>query len=425
MFEEKYSWTDDGVVRSVVIDNYVHESLIQIKKSDCNPALAWWQAYFRGTRSLSCSIGHKREVRIIDLFSGCGGLGLGVLEGLSAAGFTPKVDIAVDVDGEGLRVYEHNLKPTTAIHGSVATLVDFQVFSQGASAELAYEPEILHPQFESLRGKIDLICGGPPCQGHSNLNNYSRREDPRNLLYLSVPAIAIGLKVPSVIIENVPEVTSDKSGVVETAIAVLKSAGYTVTSHVIHSSALGCAQTRRRYFLVASTNPGLQPLQNVVQALSKPQVDLRWAIGDLLEVMPDSIMNTVPVLSPENQRRIDFLFDSDLYELPNENRPDCHKDGHTYGSVYGRLRWDKPAQTVTTGFLTPGRGRYIHPIKRRVLTPHEAARIQGFPDSFAFCLPDQPEPSRVKLTKWIGDAVPTVMGYAAALCAATAMVKDT
>ena len=61
---------------------------------------------------------------------------------------------------------------------------------------------------------------------------------------------------------------------------------------------------------------------------------------------------------------------------------------------------------------------------RRVLTPHEAARIQAFPDSFQFVLPNTPVPSRTKLTKWIGDAVPSVMGYAAALCAATSMFVD-
>lgn len=423
MFEERYGWEDVGLVRSVVIDGYEHKSYIDVQDIGGNPALDWWQAYLRGIKSNSISPGHGESARIIDLFSGCGGLGLGVMEGLTAAGFNPTIEVAVDVDGEGLLVYQHNLNPTSIIHGSVASLVDFQVFGQGEASELAYEPEIINPVLEPLKGQIDLICAGPPCQGHSNLNNHSRREDPRNLLYLSVPAIAVGLGVPNIIIENVPEVTNDKQGVVQSAISVLQSAGYKVTSHVIHASSLGCAQTRRRYFLVASKKTGLQELATVVNAISKPNVDLNWAIGDLLEVDSRSVMNTVPAFSTENQKRIDFLFDEDLYELPNEIRPDCHKDGHTYGSVYGRLRWDKPSQTITTGFLTPGRGRHIHPLKRRVLTPHEAARVQAFPDSFTFCLPNQPEPSRTKLTKWIGDAVPSVMGYAAALCAATAMVK--
>jgi hypothetical protein len=78
-------------------------------------------------------------------------------------------------------------------------------------------------------------------------------------------------------------------------------------------------------------------------------------------------------------RRVDFLFDHDLFDLPDTERPDCHKNGTTYTAVYGRMHWDRPSQTITTGIGTPGQGRYIHSLRRRVITPHEAARLQGFP----------------------------------------------
>jgi DNA (cytosine-5)-methyltransferase 1 len=119
-------------------------------------------------------------------------------------------------------------------------------------------------------------------------------------------------------------------------------------------------------------------------------------------------------LSEDNRSRIEYLFKHKLHELPNQERPDCHKDGHTYPSVYGRMYANKPAQTITTGFLTPGRGRYIHPFMPRVITPREAARIQAFPDSFQFVV-NGCEPARNALTKWIGDAVPPLLGYAATL----------
>ena len=143
---------------------------------------------------------------------------------------------------------------------------------------------------------------------------------------------------------------------------------------------------------------------------------LKETIGDLETRDTEDLMDQVPQLSAENQDRINYLFEHDLFDLPNQVRPDCHKNGHTYPSVYGRLSWDKPSQTITTGFLTPGRGRYIHPSKRRVLTPREAARIQGFPDWFDFVGQGEP-PSRTSLSKWIGDAVPTPLGYAAVLTA--------
>ena len=131
---------------------------------------------------------------------------------------------------------------------------------------------------------------------------------------------------------------------------------------------------------------------------------------------PD-LFNSVPQLSADNQRRIKWLFDNDEFDLPNHQRPECHQNGHSYPANYGRLSWDRPAPTITTGFLTPGRGRFIHPIEPRVLSPHEAARIQGFPDWFDFCAPSGKSLSRSNLTKWIGDAVPSVLGAAAVVAA--------
>lgn len=420
MLEEIYEINGPTATRTIRINDHSFSTTIAADSEITDPALSWWRSYFRGNHPKPTKpLLHK--VRMIDLFSGCGGLALGVTEGLRALGLTPEIEVAADVDQEGLEVYAHNLKPKRLFHGSVTSLVDFQVFGQGEEAELAYPPTLLDPDLEDSIGKIQILCAGPPCQGHSNLNNHSRREDPRNLLYLSVPALAIAMNIPVVIIENVPEVTSDKFNVVGVAIAILKSEGYHVTSGVIHSSSLGCAQTRRRFFLIASKLGTPLELTDVLKTIARPQVDLKWAIHDLINVPANGIMNTTPVMSSENQKRIDFLFDTEEFDLPNSVRPDCHKDGHTYGSVYGRLSWEKPSQTITTGFLTPGRGRYIHPEKRRVLTPHEAARIQAFPDTFEFVLPNAQPPSRTKLTKWIGDAVPSVMGYAAALCAATTM----
>ena len=128
-------------------------------------------------------------------------------------------------------------------------------------------------------------------------------------------------------------------------------------------------------------------------------------------------MNGVAEMSKLNQERIDWLFDNDAYELPNHIRPVCHQDGHTYPSVYGRMSWEKPAPTLTTGYVSPGRGRFIHPRERRVLTPREAARLQGFPNWFNFMpYPDNPS-KRGQLAKWVGDAVPSILGYVAGLSA--------
>src|SRR5713101_8205724 len=107
-----------------------------------------------------------------------------------------------------------------------------------------------------------------------------------------------------------------------------------------------------------------------------------------------------------NARRIDYLFENKLYDLPNLKRPDCHKDGnHSYKSVYGRLRWNMPSQTITTGFGCMGQGRYVHPQLRRTITAHEAARLQTFPDWFDF----GKKTSRSTLAEVVGNAVPPLL----------------
>ncbi len=116
-----------------------------------------------------------------------------------------------------------------------------------------------------------------------------------------------------------------------------------------------------------------------------PDRTVRWAIGDLNSTRDHGIYDTPSLTSAENAKRIHFLFENGLYDLPNARRPACHKDGnHSYVSMYGRLRWTLPAQTITTGFGSMGQGRFVHPGRRRTLTPHEAARLQTFPDWFQF-----------------------------------------
>ena len=127
---------------------------------------------------------------------------------------------------------------------------------------------------------------------------------------------------------------------------------------------------------------------------------------------PDMIAETQ--LSTENKLRIDHLFDNECYDLPHEVRPECHKEGHTYPSVYGRLRPDQPSGTLTSGFLSPGRGRYVHPSERRGLNLRDGARLQSFPDQYVF-----PEHrGRTIIARLIGDAVPPLMSFAFGRCVA-------
>lgn len=414
-FSEEFRKTRSGITRVVTAGSLRGLSRIECKTaSDVALAHQWWAQQLRGTPT---ETELRPEVRTVDFFCGSGGLSLGASRAIEACGLSHVPLAAVDVDTEALTVYKQNFRPEAVLATNAASVVDYHVYGRGRDSELAYPPELIDGRLEALVGKVDLMLAGPPCQGHSNLNNHTRRSDPRNMLYVSVAATGLALRARALVIENVPDVLADKTNVVASATSILEAAGYLVSTAVLSATELGGAQSRKRHFLVATKGPGEHvPVGEVAEKLRQPPMTLREVIGDLEGAPHRSFMDDAPALSPENRARIDFLFDHNIFDLPDEQRPLCHRNGHTYPSVYGRLSWDRPSQTITTGFTTPGRGRYIHPSQRRVLTAREAARIQGFPDTYDFSLGGL-APSKKALTKWIGDAVPSWLGYAATLSA--------
>lgn len=372
----------------------------------------WWHAYLQGATPRGAQT--RGTLRVADLFSGPGGLSLGVSLAGQALGYKVRTVLAADVDQGALEVHQANHDTETLYNGSVKDLVDFRVVGRHADAKFAYTPEPLGNLSDGFADRVDVLVAGPPCQGHSSLNNHSRGRDPRNRLFLTVPALGIAWNVPTIIIENVPAVVRDSEGVVQSAERLLRDAGYQVSTCVLHAHKLGWPQTRRRFFMVASLLPVIDLFQ-VAESMAHEPRPVSWALQDLLEIpASDSLWDGTPTLSRENEERIRHLFDEGEYDLPLHKRPESHRQGTTYTSVYGRMKWDQPSGTITTGFMTPGRGRFIHPLKPRVLTPHEAARLQGFPDTYNF-FPGSTR--RQDLGKWIGDAVPTILGFAAGLSA--------
>jgi DNA (cytosine-5)-methyltransferase 1 len=264
----------------------------------------------------------------------------------------------------------------------------------------------------------DILIAGPPCQGHSNLNNHSRRRDPRNDHFVTAVAFGIALGARAILIENVPTVQNAHGDVVRVAETLLRNAGYDVSSAVLRAERLGAAQARQRFFMLAAPpmadGNGVEWLRRFAAAREASPQPVTWAIGDLVDLKADCVFDSSPKPSETNRRRIAWLLENDAHDLPPEERPDCHRNGTSYTAVYGRMHHDRPAPTITTGFGAPGQGRFVHPDRPRLITPHEAARIQGFPDWFNFG-PDGLPYTRKSLAKWIGDAVPTILGFTAAL----------
>jgi DNA (cytosine-5)-methyltransferase 1 len=341
-----------------------------------------------------------QELKIVDLFAGCGGLSLGTIIASSRLGRTPRIKLAADSWGAALDVYRSNM-------GDLADTIDEVDISKFVTNPRSVTLSPMGIQFASKAGEIDLLVAGPPCQGHSDLNNSSRRSDPRNLLYTVPVAFGIKTRAKIIIIENVPTVVHSTEGIVDASLEALKKNGYAVSEILADAQAAGLAQKRRRHLLVASKLHTEAQLKALLSCLNTAiqNVSISAFIGDLEDEEEDGTRITTKrtKISPENQRRLDFLFDNELHDLPNEHRPPCHRDKkHSYVSMYGRLKMNTPAQTITSGFGSMGQGRYIHPTRRRLITAHEAARLQGFPDYFSF----DTAKSISSIRKFIANAVP-------------------
>ena len=351
-----------------------------------------------------------KNLNYIDLFCGGGGLSLGVQSAAKFLGLNPKLCLAADIDQVALELVKHHFKPIYTRSKSVEDLIQYEVDYTGNINKFISQPVILDDQLSGLKGRVDLLVGGPPCQGHSNLNNKTRRFDPRNLLYMIMPAFAVALDIPNIIIENVQTITKAKENVVGLTKALLHHHGYSIEEHKLLASDFGVAQSRVRHFLIASKSRNLGTMSFINQFKTN-QISFREACTNMPK-LDHQMANIVKMskLSKENVERINYLHDNDLYDLPNSIRPDCHKNGTTYQSVYGRIKADLPMTTITTGFGSPGRGRYTHPFERRPISIREASRVQAFPDWYWKPTIDLGwKPTNYQKT--IGDAVPSQFAY--------------
>jgi DNA (cytosine-5)-methyltransferase 1 len=324
-------------------------------------------------------------------------MSLGIEEAAAAAGLRPHALFALDNNAAACRVYKSNFQPT---HLENCEIQD--VFEQLGDRVSATEKKL-----KRALGRLDLIAGGPPCQGHSDLNNFSRRNDPKNALYQYMARAAQVLEPTFLVVENVQGVPHDRSGNFERTVVALDKLGYSLTEFLVNATDLGVPQRRRRHVLIASRR-GAVDLDRALDKYRTPLRTVRWAIADLVKKPKAGIIDQPSLPSPDNQRRIKYLFDHNLFDLPNRCRPPCHRDKEqSYNSVYGRIKWDQPSQTVTSGFYSMCMGRYVHPSQRRTLTAHEAARLQFMPDFFDFT----PAGNRTALAKMIGNAVPPKLAY--------------
>jgi DNA (cytosine-5)-methyltransferase 1 len=366
----------------------------------------------------------------VDLFSGAGGATLGLLN----AGFD--VRLCSDMAESCEATHRANFPEIAFIREDIHRLTGADIQKEAGIG----------------KGELDLLIGGPPCQGFSIIGQ-RQLWDPRNSLFREFMRIAVELEPKAIVIENVPGLATLEKGAALAAMgAAFRQAGYRVDCAELLAAQYGVPQMRWRMFFVGWRNDmerrggfpqpthgragigDLVPNRTVPPELTQGFVTIREAIGDLPSVeagafatmyereaeglyqmamradAPARIRNHyAPRLSAQNLERIRQLRPGEdwrtlpLELLPGSMRRALRKD-HT--RRFRRMRWDGIARSIITRFRDPKSGEYIHPDQHRTITIREAARIQSFPDWFVF------EASNSEQYDQVGNAVPPLLARA-------------
>ena len=274
----------------------------------------------------------------------------------------------------------------------------------------------------TLNQRIDVIIGGPPCQGFSPLGMMSRGKDRKdqhcqlNRLWQDYVR-AIELFRPSAVVtENVPQF--QKSMEFEEFILKLDSLGYTSNSEILNAFHYGVPQVRKRSFTISLLS-GTPSFPNRIDE----RLTVRDAIGGM-SFIPDGknwhIGRNPRPISIERYRTIPPGGNRfNLMSSRPDITPSCWLNKLTGTTdVFGRLEWDRPASTIRTEFFKPEKGRYLHPEAHRPITHREAALIQSFPINFDFL------GSKSSAARQIGEAVPPRLAKAVGLTVMQALTRD-
>jgi DNA (cytosine-5)-methyltransferase 1 len=317
----------------------------------------------------------------LDLFSGCGGLTLG----LKQAGFD--VVGAIEIDDLAARTYAAN-HPDVLLSKS-----DIRNVSARA----------LMKKLRLRRGQLDLLAGCPPCQGFSALrtqNGAKRNRDARNDLVQEMLRFARSFRPKAIMMENVPNLVRHKP--FRILCDGLQKLGYKVDFEIKDAARYGVPQRRKRLILLASR---LNSIKFAAEARRLRTV--RNAIGDLPE--PNKSRDTLHKLQSDRRSpRIEKLIQDipkdggSRSDLPRSRQLECHKRTNGFKDIYGRMAWDDVAPTITSGCFNPSKGRFLHPTKNRVITMREAALLQGFPSRYKF----DASAGKTAIALMIGNALP-------------------
>ena len=328
-----------------------------------------------------------RKYKVIDCFCGAGGLSLG----FEQMGF--EVEYAFDFAEDTIRTYKNN----PHYHHGPSFIRDIHSVNKAS-----IEKDLGHKL-----DKIDVVIGGPPCQGFS-VQRRGDNSDPRNELVLEYVRLLKELKPKIFIMENVGGILSERGKpFVKALFDNMHEAGYVIQQKKLLASDYGVPQDRTRVIIVGELTNGETSCFKYPEPDILPKKTVRETIEDLMYMDEKQIFNhKSDRLSPINLKRIQAIKEGQGRDsLPEELQLECHKNnnGHRHLDTYGRMAWDRPAPTITARFDSFSRGRFGHPELDRTITLREGARLQTFPDDFEFL------GTKVEVAKQIGNAVPPLL----------------
>jgi hypothetical protein len=336
---------------------------------------------------------------VLDLFCGAGGLSLG----FKMAGFN--ISGGIDFDENAIKTHKKNFPKCTDICGDIKSL---------EKDEIKY-----------LFPSVDVIIGGPPCQGFSMANKWQTEEEKKekNMLFYEYMRFVSILKPKIFVIENVRQIlTSNNEYAKKEITKISKKLGYNIYYDVLDASEYGVPQKRIRTFIIGIENK-IKIGFNFKKIIKQEKVTVYDAISDLYKIEQSNILDKP---STRYQKIMQNTNDSKLYNheikypikkvqdrikfVPQggnwKNVPEKMWDTkrtNRHSSAYRRLNENTVSITIDTGHMN-----YFHPIYNRVPTVRESARLQSFPDNFIFL------GSKTSQFKQVGNAVPPFLAKAVA-----------